>query len=286
MSVEVKRLSLTPQQERWRVKYGSWAVVTGASDGIGRAMALCLAEAGLNLVLVARRSFLLEQLASELSDRYGIDAVSIPADLSDETAVDSVLAETSHLDIGLLVACAGFGTAGQFIELPLDRELNMLNVNCRAVLAMSHHFGRRFAQQKRGGMVLMSSLVAFQGVPLSANYAATKAYIQSLAEGLQTELSPFGVDIIASAPGPIHSGFATQADMRMKLALKPDQVAQTTLNALGKRTTVRPGWLSMFLELSLALLPRWGRVRAMGQIMKGMTQHQKPNSNNPSIESM
>jgi hypothetical protein len=123
-------------------------------------------------------------------------------------------------------------------------------------------------------------------VPLSANYAATKAYIQSLAEGLHAELSPYGVDIIASAPGPIHSGFATHANMQMGLALKPETVAQGTLNALGRRTTVRPGWLSKFLEITLAALPRSGRVWAMGQVMKGMTRHQHNSPNSTSLKSV
>jgi len=266
--------NLTAKQLRWREKYGTWAVVTGASDGIGREIAVELAKTGLNLVLVARRRAVLEQLSQNLSNQYPIETLVVDADLSDDTAVKAVIEATTHLDIGLVVACAGFGTAGRFIDLPIERELNMIDVNTHAVLAMTHHFARRFVAQGRGGIVLMSSLVAFQGVPLSANYAATKAYVQSLAEGLHKELAPLGVDVVASAPGPIHSGFAERANMQMGLAAKPENVAKATLNALGRRTTVRPGWLSKFLEGSLKLLPRGGRVWAMGKVMKGMTQHQ------------
>src|SRR5205823_9088379 len=103
---------------------------------------------------------------------------------------------TSDLDVGLLVAAAGFGTSGAFIDSPLEEELGMFDVNCRAVTTLAHHFGNRFAKARRGGMVLMSSLLAFQGVPGFANYAATKAYVQSLAEGLRLELSPLGVDVV------------------------------------------------------------------------------------------
>lgn len=149
----------------------------------------------------------------------------------------------------------------------------MVDVNCRAVAALAHAFGRTLAERGRGGLVLMSSLVAFQGVPRAANYAATKAYVQSLAEGLHTELAPFGVDVIASAPGPVHSGFARRAGMVMGLAAQPAVVAEATLRALGRRTTVRPGLLSKLLELSLAVLPRWGRVRMMAKVMGGMTKH-------------
>lgn len=260
--------------QNWRKKYGTWAVVTGASDGIGREMALCLAEAGFNLVLVARRSVILTQLASDLTLRFGIETCVLEADLTQPEAVKSVLEATHGLEVGLFVACAGFGTSGWFIESTLENELAMLDVNCRAVLTMTHAFARRFAQQKRGGIVLMSSLLAFQGVPRAAHYAATKAYIQSFAEGLHAELTPLGVDVIASAPGPIQSGFAARANMQMGVALTPDQVALATLQALGRKRTVRPGWLSKFLEGSLATLPRIGRTWALGKVMQGMTAHQ------------
>ncbi len=123
-------------------------------------------------------------------------------------------------------------------------------------------------------LVLMSSLLAFHGVPWAANYAATKAYVQSLAEGLRVELAPLGVDVIASAPGPIASGFAQRADLHMAQTLEPDVVARVTLTALGRKGTVRPGWLSKLLGWSLAALPRWGQVMVITPIMKGMTAHQ------------
>jgi short-subunit dehydrogenase len=144
------------------------------------------------------------------------------------------------------------------IDAPLAVECDMVDVNCSAVLAMSWHFARRFAARRRGGLVLISSLLAFHGVPRAANYAATKAYVQTLAEGLRVELAPFGVDVVASAPGPIRSGFAERADMKMALSLEPEVVARLTLRALGRRTTVRPGWLSKLLGWSLARRPRHG----------------------------
>jgi len=271
----------TRQQERWRTRYGPWAVVTGASDGIGRAMALRLAAAGLNLVLVARRKEMLDEIAADLVARHGIETRVIAIDLAREDAVETVATETGDLDVGLLVAAAGFGTSGRFIDAPLDQEQAMVEVNCRAVMALSHHFGRRFADRGRGGMVLMSSLLGFQGTPYAAHYAATKAYVQSFAEALHQELAPLGVDVVASAPGPVHSGFATRANMRLDIALTPQDVAQATLNALGRRTTVRPDGLSKVLEGALAPLPRWARVRVMGRIMRGMTRQMASDAPDP-----
>ncbi|MEL6341026.1 MAG: SDR family NAD(P)-dependent oxidoreductase, partial [Myxococcota bacterium] len=152
---------------------------------------------------------------------------------------------------------------------------DMLNVNCGAALTLTHYCARRFVEQRRGGIVLLSSIVAFQGVPRAAHYAATKAYIQSLAEGLRVELRPHHVDVLASAPGPVDSGFAKRADMQMAATVTPEQVARGTLQALGRRLTVRPGLLSKILELGLSMLPRRWRVRVMTVVMEGMTKHQR-----------
>jgi short-subunit dehydrogenase len=266
--------TLTPRQERWRERYGPWAVVTGASDGIGREFAVWLASMGMNLVLVARRGEVLSALATKLRASDGIDTRVIAADLGRAEEVQRVVTETQDLDVGLLVAAAGFGTSGSFLEANLDEELSMVDVNCRAVVAMSLLFGRRLARRGRGGLVLMSSLLAFQGTPRAGNYAATKAYVQTLAEALRIELGPLGVDVVACAPGPIRSGFAARANMRMSMAASPEIVAAATLESLGNRTTVRPGLLSKLLEYSLAMLPRWGRVRVMSLVMGGMTNHQ------------
>ena len=181
---------------------------------------------------------------------------------------------TSDTEVGLLAAVAGFGTSGRLIDSPLVAELDMIDVNCRSVVSLSHHFARRFVAQRRGGLVLMSSLLAFQGVPRAATYAATKSFIQTFAEGLRLELAPCGVDVLASAPGPVRSGFEARANMRLGTAATPEVVARQTLEALGRRATVRPGVLSKVLEASLLPLPRGTRSRIMGVVMGGMTRHQ------------
>jgi short-subunit dehydrogenase len=121
-------------------------------------------------------------------------------------------------------------------------------------------------------MVLISSILGIQGTPYSAHYGATKAYVQALAEGLSVELSPLGVDVLAAAPGPTNSGFASRAGMRMGMSLNPTDVARSTLAALGRRSTVLPGFLSKLIIYALAPLPRRARVRIMGRVMRGMTK--------------
>jgi uncharacterized protein len=259
------------RRARFRTQYGPWAVVTGASSGIGREIALGLAEAGLNLVLVARRRAVLEQMASDIGMSRESEIRVVAADLASESALETVEEATRDLDVGLLVAAAGFGTSGPFLNSSLEEELKMLDVNCRAPLRMALRYGRRFARRGRGGIVLMSSIVGFQGTPNAANYAATKAYVQALAEALHVELAPHGVDVLASAPGPTASGFAARARMHMRVALEPEDVARSTLEALGRTSTVLPGALSKLLAYSLVPLPQWARVRIMGRVMGGMT---------------
>lgn len=259
---------------KWE-RYGPWALITGASDGIGREFAYALARQGMHLVLVARREALLTALAEQLTLEYGVVCRVVAMDLGTPDAARTIDDCTHDLDIGLVVAAAGFGTSGAFLSSDLDNELDMLAVNCGSALALSHRFGHRFGQRfahgKRSGLVLFSSLVGFQGVPGSAHYAATKGYIQSLAEGIAPEFAATGIDVLATAPGPVHTGFASRAGMQMGKALTPTQVVAATLAALGKRTTVRPGWLSKLLGWSLATLPRWGRTRVLALIMRGMT---------------
>jgi short-subunit dehydrogenase len=267
-----KSMSLKPS-DPFQSRYGQWAVVTGASSGIGRAMAMGLAAKGLHLVLVARRQAELEQIANDLSGRHGVETRVIATDLATVSGIDKIETETTALDVGLLVAAAGFGTAGNFLDANLKDELAMLDVNCRAVMQLSLHFGKRFAQRGRGGLILFGSLVGYQGTPRAAHYAATKAYVQTFAEALHIELAPKGVDVLSSAPGPVKSGFAARADMKMGAAEKPETIARATLNALGKKMTVTPGILSKILTCSLMTAPRGLRVRIIGRIMGGMTKH-------------
>lgn len=256
--------------------YGAWAVVTGASDGIGRAFAAELAAQGLHLVLVARRGDRLRALAAELAARWGTQTRVLALDLGQAHAIERLSGATQELDVGLLVAAAGYGGAGPLIERDLAGELDQLQVNAGAVLAQCWHYGRVFSARGRGGIVLMSSVVAFHGTPGSAHYAATNAYVQSLAEGLRHELRPSGVDVIASAPGPVASGFGARARMRMDRTVAPEVVARETLAALGRRGTVRPGGLSKLLGWSLATAPRPLRVWIMGRVMAGMAITQGP----------
>jgi short-subunit dehydrogenase len=270
------------EKRRLREKYGPWALVTGASSDIGLELAGQLAAAGLNLVLSARSLEKLEKAGQDLTRRYGIQVRVAAADLAEPEGVAQLLQETAGIEVGLLVVSAGFGTSGAFLESCLDAELDMLRVNCQALLSLTHHFSRQFAHRQRGGIILMSSMVAFQGVPFAAHYVATKAYVQSLAEGLSVELRPYGVDVLAAAPGPVASGFADRANMRMNMTLQPAQVGVPILEALGRQSAVLPGGLTKLLVYSLRTVSRWGKVQIRKLVMGGMTKHQRQPATAPS----
>ncbi len=250
--------------------YGPWAVITGASSGIGLSFARALGEAGFDLVLIARREAVLARIAAQLSAEQAIRTRVIAADLSEPDQLARALAGSDDLEIGLYVASAGLGVAGEVVDSDGTAELDMIDLNCRALFAGCQHFARRLAARGRGGMILLSSLVAFQGVARSANYAATKAYVQTLAEGLNRELAPRGVDVLAVAPGPVDTAFAERAGLRMRDMISADLVARASLRALGRRMTVRPGWRNALLQAGLASLPRPIRARILEQVMAGM----------------
>jgi uncharacterized protein len=265
----------TKEKKRLKSKYGDWAVVTGASSGIGLEIARLLASAGFNLLVIARSQEKLHDMKMKLESGHGINVRTIPSDVSEEGSIYRILDAIQELNVGLLVVSAGYGTSGLFINGELEEEKNMLRVNCEALLEITFHFSKLFAKQKRGGIILLSSMVAFQGVPYSANYAATKAYVQSLGEALAVELGPYGVDVLAAAPGPVKSGFADRANMKMSMSLGTEEVGVPILKALGRKHTVLPGILTKFLVYSLMMVPRWAKVRIMQKVMGGMTAHQR-----------
>ena len=261
-------------KKKYLDKYGPWALVTGASEGIGRAVAENLAAKGLNLIVIARRKVLLDQLAAELMEKHNVKVIVLALDLSSESALEQIESFTSDLDIGLLVAAAGYGTSGYFSDMDINKELNMVDINCRSVTQLCHQFIGRFKQRQRGGIILFSSIFAFQGVPRSASYAATKGYIQCFAEALHAELKTSNIDILSAAYGPVKTGFAERADMKMAFSQSPQSVATATVEALGKKVTVRPGALSKLLGYSLACLPRQLRTKVLGLVVADMTRHQ------------
>lgn len=220
--------------KNWR---GRWALVTGASAGIGVALARELADAGANLVLTARRRDRLEQLAQDLQKANGIQAEVFPADLAQRDAPDAIRAFTDQkkLAIEILINNAGFGQYGELTKVDVDRLLDMVQVNCSAVVHLTRLFLPDMIQRRRGDVLIVSSRAAFQAVPYISTYAATKAFDLLLAEGLAEEMKPHGIRVCGLCPGSTESEFhvvAKQERFTSKNQETAEKVARTGLEAL------------------------------------------------------
>jgi short-subunit dehydrogenase len=266
--------------DRFRQRYGPWALVAGASEGLGAEFAVQLAGLGLNVVLVARREEKLAALAQELTSRYAIQARALPHDLGQPQAAAMLIELTQELRIGLLVYNAALSVIGPFLERSLEAHQQELSVNCATPLALAYAFGRRFQEQRRGGIILLSSLSAGQGSALISHYAATKAYNQVLAEGLWEEWRGAGVDALACCLGatatpnyfaslPARPG--TVAQPRSPKTLAPHQAVAETLAALGKTPSVIPGRGNRLAAFVMRrILPRAAAIRLMGQVLRSI----------------
>jgi len=219
--------------DNWR---GKWALITGASAGIGVAFAKELALGGTNLVLTARRKDRLEDLARSLAENYRISTEVIAADLADSNAPENILAFTKekNIAIDLLINNAGFGQYGEFYSIEKQRLLDMVEVNCSAVVHLTHLFLPQMIQRQRGDILILASTASFQAVPYISTYAATKAFDLLFAEGLAEEMKPYGIRVCALCPGSTESEFAVAAGQEHfhRNAETAEKVAHTGLKAL------------------------------------------------------
>lgn len=217
----------------WR---GKWALVTGASSGIGVALAEELAGGGTNLVLTARREDRLDALSQRLAAAYKIQTQVFPADLVDSGAPEKIFAFTRDkgIEVDLLVNNAGFGKYGEFHSVAKEPLIEMVQVNCSAVVHLTHLFVQGMVARRRGDILILASTASFQAVPYISTYAATKAFDLLFAEGLAEELKPYGIRVCALCPGSTESEFHVVAgqDKFIRRAETAQKVARTGLAAL------------------------------------------------------
>ncbi|HEX8822126.1 MAG TPA: SDR family oxidoreductase [Archangium sp.] len=235
------------------VQARKYALVTGASSGIGRELAALLAREGYALVLVARRTEPMQALAAQLEQAHGTTSVVVGADLGSPEGVRSVVREVTErqLEIDVLVNNAGFGLAGPFTELPNEPQLGMIDLNIRALTALTRELVPAMVARRRGYVLNVASSAAFQPGPLMAVYYASKAYVLSFSAALHEELRGSGVKVTALCPGFTETEFAARAAEHQKPRLfsgplgKLDarQVAEAGYRALKQgRAVVVPGF--------------------------------------------
>lgn len=249
--------------------YGPWALVTGASSGIGRAFAEHLAAAGLHLVLAARSTERLEALGATLARIHGVEYRVVTVDLSRPEAAASLIDATADLDVGLLISNAGGGHPGPLLDQSLDELHRRFTLNATTHLELAHAFGQRFVARGRGGMVLVSAAGAVHGLPNMAHESAAKAYVLNLGEALHYELAPAGVDAMVLLPGnvdtPIIDAFGIdRAAMPIRPLPVQTAVRESVVAFLRGRPTFIPGRL---MRLMIRLLPRTQSIRINGRML-------------------
>ncbi len=229
------------------------ALVTGASSGIGKEMAIYLASKKIDLILAARRKENLEILKKELETTYGIHVEVYPCDLIDLKACYQLFEQFPKIDI--LINNAGFGDAGEFIKTDLDKELAMIDLNIKAMHILCKKYAQIFVEQKSGYILNVASLAAFQAGPKMATYYATKAYVLHLSEALNYELkkAKHPVSVTALCPGPVETEFNQVANVKFHMKeLSAKKVAQIGIDAMFKKKTIvipgLKGKLGVFFE--------------------------------------
>jgi short-subunit dehydrogenase len=273
---EGRRLRMA-KTDHWR---GTWALVTGASAGIGKALARELAARGTHLVLVARRRERLEELAQELAAAHRIRTQVFTADLAEPSAPDKIFSFTREkgLEIELLVNNAGFGAYGEFTTVETQRLLDMVQVNCHAVVHLTRLYLPEMLKRRRGDVLIVASTASFQAVPYISTYAATKAFDLLLAEGLSGEMKPYGIRVCALCPGSTESEFQEVAGQTHLAPSRTNQetaekVARTGLQALAAGKSYVISGLGNYLGAhAQRLVPRPLVTRITAKMFRPRTQ--------------
>jgi len=232
-----KRLSLAP-------RYGEWALVTGASSGIGASLARQVAEDGMNVVLSARREERLVALAADLERDFEVETRVVAADLGERDGQAALLDAVADLEIGLLVNNAGLGYAGRFDLLDGEQLRRLVSVNCEAPLVLTHALVQGMRERGRGAVFFTGSIAGRQPLPLHAVYAATKAFDLFLGEALWAELRASNIDVVVLEPGSTETEFQAVAGEISHSGHSADEVARLGLAALGEQPSVIAGWIN------------------------------------------
>jgi uncharacterized protein len=239
------------------------ALVTGASSGIGEALARRIAREGKALALVARRADRLQALAKELAAAHGIEAVAIPADLTTPGGPPALVGELDQrgLEVEWLVNNAGVGTFGRFHELPIERELEEIGLNVEAPVALTGLLLPRMVERRRGVVMNVASVAGFGPMGFNATYGATKAFLLSFSEAIAVELEGTGVQVLCVCPGFTRTEFQEVAHVDVSSVpsfawMTAEEVADQAVRAVGKQTVLVNGLLNRLLATSMRILPR------------------------------
>jgi uncharacterized protein len=256
-----------------RERYGEWALITGASAGIGLAFARELARRGLSCVLAARREDRLKALGDELAKQYGIQTRVVAVDLAAADGADRLADAVADLPIGVLVNNAGFGYAGRFDKLETERLRSMVVVNCVVPVVLTSRILPGMVKRGRGAVIIVGSVAGRQPLPLHTTYSATKVFDQFLGEGLWAELRGTGVDALCVEPGATATEFQAVAGEQVgpNHGEPPENVVAIALESLGKQPSVVSGWFNWTRANLARFLPRSTLALIAKRVVQGQT---------------
>jgi len=260
----------------FKEKYGQTALIAGASEGMGAAYASALAERGLDLVLIARRTAPLEETARKITEQFGIKVQTISCDLADDDATQQIILAIGDKAIDFLVYNAALSYIGPYLDTNFKTHTNIAKVNMITQMALVHHFGGKMVERGKGGVVLMSSIAGFQGSGFLSTYAATKAFSRVLAEGLWFEWKEKGVDVIAccagatATPNYINTNPGKASPLEPKPQL-PEQVVEECLSKIGTKPSFISGTGNKLVTFLMQhIFSRKMAINMMGDGMRKM----------------
>ncbi len=256
----------------FKARYGSWALIAGASEGLGVAFADRLATRGMNILLIARRGELMEEVAERLRQTHDVEVRCLVQDLAAANLADALREASSDIDLGILIYNAAFVPMGSFVDADQQDIQQLMNVNAHGLMASVRALVPGMRERGRGGVILVSSLAGLQGFPGIAGYSATKAFIINLAEALWHELKANGIDVMACIAGAMPTpGYTKMFKDLAPGAMDAEDAAERTLKALGKGPRFIPGFINNLVARTvLHLVPRKRLIPTLAQTLQDL----------------
>lgn len=250
-------------------KYGPWAIITGATSGTGYQFAHLLANKGMHLVLVARDKKALLETKKKITNQYHVQVKTITTDLSTPESISKIEKFTQQLEVGLLINNAGYSITGEFHREEWENHSKLLETILKTPMVLTHLFVNEMIKRGRGGIVLVSSSVAYTSVPLWSVYSAGKAALLNFGESLSQELKKYNVDVLTVCPGAMNTKFQERSGISTSGLMEPEKVAILTLRSLGHKATLLPGMSNKILFQGLVrILPKSIRLPLFESYMR------------------
>lgn len=255
--------------------YGPWALITGASSGIGEAFAHAIAARGVNVILLARREEELYRVRADVVAKHDVKCEMLVVDLAVASFIDQVEAFLGDRELGLVVSNAGYNPIGSFEDIDREAVLRILDVNDRAPLLLAQSFLPGLAKRGRGGFLIVGSIEGFNGTPWSAVYSASKAFVQSLGEALWGEYRKRGVDVLVLSPGATDTPILRAREVEVPGVMTPAAVAEYGLKHLANGPCAIPGWSNRLILGVLKFVPRKLVSISMGKALKTVVERSR-----------